>query len=750
MRSTCPLRNFRRLNEERAERGEPLYANPRNTGAGTIRQLDPKVTAARNMRIWVYSLNSTEGVESIEGHWEALEWLGSVGFRINPENRLCHTLEEVRDYYQSWLERRHDLPYEVDGVVVKVSPLALQDQLGVVGREPRWAIAYKFPAEQATTKLLRIGINVGRTGSLNPYAVLEPVLVSGATVQHASLHNEEDIHRKDIRVGDTVIVERAGDVIPQVVGPVPAARTGNEQVFHMPERCPECDSLVVKNEDDAMHRCPNPSCPAQFFELLKHFVSKGAADIDGLGERWCAILIEKGMVSDVADLYRMEKARLLELDRMGDKLATRIMDNIEASKHRPLPRLLFAMGITHVGSEVADLLSQNYLGVTELSAATVEDLTEVEGIGPKIAESIIDWFRDPANQKVLEKLRSSGVRLQQDSLPSAVVAATDATPLVGLTFVVTGTLSAFSRSEAEGRLKGLGGKVTSSVTKRTSYVVVGESPGSKAANAEKLGILFWTRMHSCASLKHRHHSCLRKRRGSLPDTTIIVGLGNPGPKYADTRHNVGWKVLDLVARQLQISVNERRPKAVLGAGYHDGKRVVLAKPRTFMNNSGEAVEYLLSRFGGDGSNLLVIYDEMALLPGRIRLRAAGSDAGHNGIRSIIQAVGGTGFPRLRIGIGAPPAGLIAREYVLRKFDDEETVAINEAVERASEAVQCVLKESIDAAMNKFNQDPKAASTPRTETKCPEEPGDGSRLGASEVPSSHQSHNQHSEGSHTGK
>ena len=236
----------------------------------------------------------------------------------------------------------------------------------------------------------------------------------------------------------------------------------------------------------------------------------------------------------------------------------------------------------------------------------------------------------------------------------------------------------------------------------------------------------------------------------MPDTTIIVGLGNPGPKYADTRHNVGWKVLDLVARQLQISVNERRPKAVLGAGYHDGKRVVLAKPRTFMNNSGEAVEYLLSRFGGDGSNLLVIYDEMALLPGRIRLRAAGSDAGHNGIRSIIQAVGGTGFPRLRIGIGAPPAGLIAREYVLRKFDDEETVAINEAVERASEAVQCVLKESIDAAMNKFNQDPKAASTPRTETKCPEEPGDGSRLGASEVPSSHQSHNQHSEGSHTGK
>ncbi len=483
-----PIEEFRRLNEERAERGDPLYANPRNTGAGTIRQLDPKVTAARNMQVWVYSLNSTEGVESIEGHWEALEWLGSVGFRINPENRLCHTLDEVRDYYQSWLERRHDLPYEVDGVVVKVSPLALQDQLGIVGREPRWAIAYKFPAEQAVTKLLHIGINVGRTGSLNPYAVLEPVVVSGATVKRASLHNEEDINRKDIRVGDTVVIERAGDVIPQVVGPVLAQRTGSEPVFRMPERCPICDTLVVKNEDDAMHRCPNLSCPAQFLELLKHFVSKGAADIDGLGERWCGILIKEGMVQDVADLYRLEKARLLELERMGDKLATRIMDNIEASKNRPLPRLLFALGITHVGSEVADLLSQNFIGVEELSKATEEDLTEVEGIGPKIAESIIAWFQDPENQRVIERLRASGVRLEQEALPAAATAASGDAPFAGLTFVVTGTLSAFSRSDAEGRIKGMGGKVTSSVTKKTSYVVVGESPGSKAAKAGQLGI----------------------------------------------------------------------------------------------------------------------------------------------------------------------------------------------------------------------------------------------------------------------
>ena len=482
-----PIEEFRRVNRERAERGEPLYANPRNTGAGSIRQLDPRVTAARNMQIWVYSLNSTAGMESIDSHWEALEWLGKVGFRINPEDRLCHTLEEVQDYYQSWLERRHDLPYEADGVVVKVSPLAMQDQLGVVGREPRWAIAYKFPAEQAVTRLLHIGINVGRTGSLNPYAVLEPVVVSGATVQHASLHNEEDIRRKDIRVGDTVVIERAGDVIPQVVRPVLADRTDAAQEFSMPELCPVCDTRGVKNDDDAMHRCPNSSCPAQFFELLKHFVSKGAADIDGLGERWCGILIERGMVSDVADLYRLEKDRLLELERMGDKLATRIMANIEAGKTRPLPRILFALGITHVGSEVAELLSQNYLGLSDLSQTTEEDLTEIDGIGPKIAESIVAWFQAPANRSVIGKLRAAGVKLEQDELPAAAAVGFGGAPFTGLTFVVTGTLSTLSRGEAETRIKTLGGKVTSSVTKKTSYVVVGESPGSKAAKAEQLG-----------------------------------------------------------------------------------------------------------------------------------------------------------------------------------------------------------------------------------------------------------------------
>ena len=485
-----PIAEFGRLNAERAERGEQLYANPRNTGAGTIRQLDPKVTASRNMQIWVYSLNSAEGTEFIKGHWEALEWLKMVGFRINPENRLCHTLEEVQDYYQSWLERRHDLPYEADGVVVKVSPLDMQERLGVVGREPRWAIAYKFPAEQAVTKLKEIIINVGRTGSLNPQAVLEPVTVSGATVQHASLHNVEYIRRKDIREGDSVTIERAGEVIPKVLSPVLSRRIGNEVAFCMPDRCPECNTLVVKPDND-MHRCSNSSCPAQFFELLKHFVGKNAADIDGLGERWCGILIEKGMVADLADLYHLEKDKLLELDRMGDKMADKIMSNIEASKSRPLPRLLFALGIQHVGAEVAEILCSHYVSVEEMAQASMEDMKaqEKEGIGTKIAESVYEWFQVPANQEVLRKLREAGVRLEQDALPiDASTSATDDIFLSGLTFVVTGTLSAFSRSDAEARIKGLGGKVTSSVTKKTSYVVVGDSPGSKAAKAQQLDI----------------------------------------------------------------------------------------------------------------------------------------------------------------------------------------------------------------------------------------------------------------------
>ncbi len=478
-----PVAEFRRLNEERAQRGEQLYANPRNTGAGSVRQLDPKITASRNMQMWVYSMGNPDEAGGIESHWDALDFLGNAGFRVNPENKLCRTLEEASDYYYSWLERRHDLPYEVDGVVIKVSPFAYQNALGVVGREPRWAIAFKFPAEQAVTKLLDIGINVGRTGSLNPYAVLEPVIVSGATVKQASLHNEEDIHRKDIRVGDWVTVERAGDVIPQVVGPILERRTGRETVFQMPSNCPVCQTPIVKSDSEAMHRCPNTSCPVQFFELLKHFVSKGAMDIDGLGEQWCNILIEQGFVKDVAGLYYLDMAELLKLDRMGEKLATKIMSNIEASKKRPLHRILFALGILHVGGEIAELLTQRYATIKELAEATQEELIEIPGIGPKIAESVVDYFAVVHNREVLEKLEQAGVELTHE----ITVLDESELPLLGKTFVVTGTLSAFPRREAESRIKAMGGAVTSSVTRKTTYLVAGESAGSKLDTANRLG-----------------------------------------------------------------------------------------------------------------------------------------------------------------------------------------------------------------------------------------------------------------------
>ena len=478
-----PIPEFRRMNEELAAKGEQLYMNPRNTGAGSVRNLNPKVTASRNMEIWVYSLTGAGAAPPVEGHWEALEWLKGLGFRINPHNRLCSSIEEVIDFYDHWVEARHDLPYEADGVVVKVSSLALQDALGVVGREPRWAIAYKFPAEQAVTELLAIEVTVGRTGSLNPTAILKPVVVSGVTVEHASLHNEEDIHRKDIRVGDTVTIERAGDVIPHVLGPVLENRPKGTRKFKMPSHCPSCGTAVVKPEDEAMHRCPNTSCPAQFFELLKHFVSKGATDIDGLGERWCQILIDQGMVTDLADLYTLTMDQLLQLDRMGEKLATRIIANIAASKEKPLSRLLFALGIFHVGSEVAELLTQAYNSIDEIAAATEEELAEIPGIGPKIAASIASYFQVEANQTVIQKLRAAGMNLKQE--PRQVN--TEGLPLAGKTFVVTGTLSGFSRSESESRIKDLGGKVTSSVTKNTDYLVVGESPGSKLAAAERLG-----------------------------------------------------------------------------------------------------------------------------------------------------------------------------------------------------------------------------------------------------------------------
>ena len=642
-----PVEEFRRLNREQEERGEQPYANPRNTGAGTIRQLDPKVTASRNMQIWVYSLNDAGDSPYPAGHWETLGWLESLGFRVNPENRLCHTLEEVEDYYREWVEKRHELPYEVDGVVVKVNPFNYQNSLGVVGREPRWAVAYKFPAERAETRLMDIVINVGRTGSLNPQAILEPVVVSGATVRHASLHNDEDIRRKGIMLGDMVEVERAGDVIPHVVRAIPERRTGEEREFRMPEFCPECETRVVKPEDEAMHRCPNASCPAQFFELLKHFVSRGAMDMDGLGEQWCRILIDKGFVSTVADIYYLEKERLLELERMGDRLATKIMDNIEASKNRPLPRILFALGITHVGAEVAELLTNRYASMEHLARASQEELTEIPGIGPKIAESIHDYFQVAGNLAVIERLREAQVKLHHE----IEIVDPSELPWNGLAFVVTGTLTEMTRREAETRIKGLGGSATSSVTKKTNFLVAGASPGSKLDTANRLGtriltedeFIQWLETPSDALLTSPGSTGMTgemsgqdtqtrvqpPRHSEEPDRSIkvIVGLGNPGERYRNTRHNVGFRCIDLIARRWKVNLNERRAKAVLGRGRFGEREVVLAKPRTFMNNSGDAINYLVARFGVKPVDIVVIYDEMDLPLGKIRIRPNGSPAG---------------------------------------------------------------------------------------------------------------------------
>ncbi len=482
-----PKEGFRKLNEERAREGLPLFANPRNAAAGSVRQLDSSITAKRPLDIFVYGLGPVEGKAVPDTHWEIMQYLKSLGFKVNPEITLCRTIDEAEEYHQKWVEGRESWPYEADGMVVKVNSIAFQGELGAVAHEPRWAIAYKFPAVQGTTRLIDIGINVGRTGSLNPYAILEPVRVGGVVISSAALHNEEDIHRKDIRIGDTVIVQRAGEVIPEIVSPVVSKRTGKEKVFHMPSHCPVCGAEVIKPEDEAMHRCTNSACPSQALEKIKHFVSRGAMDIDGVGEKLCQTLFEQGLVKDVADLYYLKdkKEQLLGLEKMADKSVSNALDSIDASRDRPLARVIFALGILHVGEEYAELLAENFLSVDELSKASQEQLLSLPSIGPKIADSIVTFFRQKGNKRVIKKLRKAGVKLGKEKVEEAKP---EELPLAGLEFVITGKLKSSARSEAEARIKALGGKASSDVTKKTSYVVVGADPGSKVAKAGKLGV----------------------------------------------------------------------------------------------------------------------------------------------------------------------------------------------------------------------------------------------------------------------
>ena len=479
-----PKSRFVEFNRQRERAGLPTYANPRNTAAGSIRQLDSRVTDARRLDIFVYSLGYAEAPMP-DTHWETLDYLRRLGFKTNPENQPVEAPEGALAYYRKWREKFDSLDYGCDGVVIKVDSFDLQRHMGAVGREPRWAVAYKFPATRALTRLNEIRVNVGRTGSINPYAVLEPVDVGGATVSQATLHNEDYVRSKDLRVGDWVTVERAGEVIPQIVSVVLDRRTGSEEPFVMPGKCPECSERLVRPEGEAMTSCVNTACPAQLRRLLEHFVSRGAMDIEGLGVRQVVILLERGLIHDAADLYALKDQQedLVAIDRMGEKSVSNLLAAIEASKDRPLARVLTALGIDHVGFEVAEALSRHFRTIDALMSATEDDLSQVPSIGPKIAASVSAYFANESNRAVVQKLRDSGVHMADEERPEP-----GEQSLAGLRFVVTGRLANFSRSQAEGRIKDAGGAVSGSVSKRTSYLVAGQDAGSKLADAEKLGI----------------------------------------------------------------------------------------------------------------------------------------------------------------------------------------------------------------------------------------------------------------------
>ena len=471
---------FERLNERRAEEGAPLFANPRNSAAGSLRQLDPAVTRERPLRLWAYAIGYADGIR-IGSQSEALSLLQGWGFPVNPLIQHLHEMDAVHEFCDAMSRRRDSLPYEIDGVVVKINSFSVQEELGAVGREPRWAIAFKFPPLQATTRLVDIGVNVGRTGAINPYAILDPVIVGGVTVRLATLHNELDIQRKDIRIGDRVIVHRAGDVIPQVVKPVVEDRDGSEEVYHLPTHCPSCGTELVRAEGEAMTRCPNAACPAQRFRWIEHFVSEGAMDIRGLGEALVQTLLDHDLIHDPADLYTLTAEQFLALPGIKDKSAANLVRAIERSKSRPYDRVVFALGIRFVGDQVAERLASAFPSMDLLANATVEALEAAEGIGRKTAEAVVAWMQRPANRDILGRLKSAGLQWQ------AATHQLPAGPLAGMTFLITGRLDALPRGQAEARLRDLGARVASGMTKSVDYLIVGDEPGSKLDRALKLG-----------------------------------------------------------------------------------------------------------------------------------------------------------------------------------------------------------------------------------------------------------------------
>ncbi len=478
------LSDFAALNERRAQEGLSTFMNPRNAAAGTIRQLDPRLARERPLSMWCYGVGATEGI-AFAGHWEALEWLREHNFRVNGDVRRLDSEEDVVAQCRAWQERRGALDFEIDGVVVKVDDVELQRRLGVVGRDPRWAIAWKFPPTTAVTTLHDVAWNVGKYGDLHPFAVLEPVHVGGVTVKLATLHNEEDIVRKDLRVGEEVIVLRAGDVIPQVLSPAPHAAEAKKRapVPRPPARCPSCDTPTVKDEGDVFTRCPNRTgCPGQQFQLLKHFASRGAMDIEGLGEERVLQLQRAGLVRNAASLYDLTVDALTELEGFGEVSATRLVDAVAASRERPFGRVLFAIGLEEVGEVTGRNLAQQFRSIEALLDATPEQVAATAGVGPKMAESIVAQLAEQPMRELIVALRERGLRFEVEGAPPAEG------PLAGRTFVLTGTLPDLTREEATERITRAGGRVTSSVSKKTDYVVAGESPGSKLEKAERLGV----------------------------------------------------------------------------------------------------------------------------------------------------------------------------------------------------------------------------------------------------------------------
>lgn len=492
-----PKKSFEALNAAAEEEGRAPFANPRNAAAGSLRQKDPAVTKMRDLSTFMYAIADDAALE-VEGQWELLQWLRKAGFHVNPDVRLCTTAEEVRGFCRECLDRRESLPYEIDGVVVKVNDFARQRAMGFTARAPRWAIAFKFPPEEKTTLLRDITVQVGRTGALTPVAELTPVVVAGSTVARATLHNLDEVHRKDVRVGDTVIVRKAGDVIPEVLGPVLSLRSPEARIWEMPSVCPSCGSSVVRDPGEVAFRCISIDCPAQALERLLHWASRGALDIDGMGEEIVSRLVESGRVADVADYYSLSEEELASLDmgrvkadgepvRLGHTVAKKLVAAIEASKGRSFARVLFGLGIRHVGKTTAEAIAAAYPSMDALSAAGEDELAGVYGVGPKVAHGMWLFFRTPDNVSVIERLRAAGVTMADEA-----VAVGEEVPqvLAGLTFVLTGMLahSGMTRDEAGARLKAMGAKVSGSVSKKTSFVVAGENAGSKYDKAVALDV----------------------------------------------------------------------------------------------------------------------------------------------------------------------------------------------------------------------------------------------------------------------